>query len=755
MAYFATLFLILVLVLLMSMVGRRVCDLASFRLAPVYRFYFSPLFGLALFVLVFTIHGWVAPFRPASSIAIVAGLVLAALYLEKNRKVLLRYLAAISLFSLLASSAVLFPLLRFDAYNPFNDTFTYLVHGQWLQAHSFSDPLIASGHHPALTQVSIYQRGGHRMGASFMLGWTQSMFGLKWSYYAFPVAVSLPLIAGSLAAGGAVKLIVRRNRLVSVLTAALLATMFNGFAYGAMSGFFPQTFGLAFAVGGATLLAAVVMEATRTGDLKVTSLNCIPAALVFSALILTYNDMLAFVAAGAAVWLSFLLKGTDRKKAVLIVLLVLFAQTALLVNMELVRVVRNFVNVLLGVGGGAHLIGWPVMWSPLEFLAHAFGFKSPLEGLWILGSREVTLAATVVALLAVLSFVAVSVFRRKRVAAFVGMHSAVILLMVAGFVYFRYFGKGHSPVEAGYTFLQFKLAKWAGPFCLVLMGATLAYLHDRARGRYKALVPSLLVAFIAMGTAGNYRFAEAETAGFLKETGYPQSAFSSFLHLRELVGHTGSEEVIYLNMGSEHEKLRQMVAYALYDRKLATDWTGDNYIGGHLPPDQRRLPYKTAAWVMEFADPRSASSMSYPMAGNLLVRKMPEFLVSLASVTGGHQRESDGVNWWNWTPKSLTYSFRTMGNGARLKFTYAPISDGRELKVTIQAKEKHEFTLKMNAGWNDFVSPPIPLGGAPADVSIRLETESEPVRISPADARMAAFAIRNLELVPSEGAPAR
>jgi hypothetical protein len=373
------------------------------------------------------------------------------------------------------------------------------------------------------------------------------------------------------------------------------------------------------------------------------------------------------------------------------------------------------------------------------------------------GTRGLTLAATLLMSVAVLYFVTVAVLRKRKAPAYVAMHFAVFLSMAAGFVYFRYIGKGPTPVEAGigYTFLQFKLAKWASPFCLVLMGATFAYFHGKAKGRYSPLIPSLLVALIALGAAGNYRFAMNETAGFLQETGYRRAGFSALLHLRELANRVPPDDVIYVNFGADHEKLRQMIAYILYDKKLATDWTSDNYIGGHLPPDQRNIPFQKAAWVIDFADPAAAKALADPMAGNLILKRMPRYFATLASATGGHARETDGINWWNWTPDALSYSYRILGKSARLRFMYMSIAEGqKELKIIVKGKDVTELRVKAKDGWNEYTSPPLEVGESP-DLSVRIVSEDKPVRISPTDSRMASFVIKNVELLQEDTAPAK
>ncbi len=89
------------------------------------------------------------------------------------------------------------------------------------------------------------------------------------------------------------------------------------------------------------------------------------------------------------------------------------------------------------------------------------------------------------------------------------------------------------------------------------------------------------------------------------------------------------DQVIYLNLGAVHHKLRQMVAYVLMDRKLAGNYSDDGYILGKLPPDQRAIPFSTAQWVIGYIRAQEGENLQEPRAGNLVLRKRPDYLITL------------------------------------------------------------------------------------------------------------------------------
>jgi hypothetical protein len=745
MLFWTCLGIMLVMISASAVVGISLCNLLPYRLRPAGRFYFSPLLGLTVFIFIATIHGWLAPFKQWSCVAEGLCATGVGFYSIKNKKKLLPYLLIILPYAVVASLTVFFPLLRFDSYNSFNDIFTYLVHGQWLQEHAFSEPAIRSGYYPALTQVALYQSGGMRMGASFFLGWTQAVFGLEWSYYAYSAAVVLPLIAGSLAVGGAIKLMVLKNRWITLLMGCFTATSFNGLTFGASYGFFPQTFGLAFAAGATNLLAGLIKYNKRKYQLKKLIINCMPVALLFGALALCYNDLLLFIGAGLFLFMVITIFTNPAKlKSFMMVMSVLVFQIAILVNVEFVRVLNNFLKAVLGIGLGSQSIGWPIFWKPIEFVNLAFGLRAPVENGWLLGNEYISITVIIIIIAAVVSFVLKNV--RTPAAEYIYINISVLAIFIAGFLYFRYIMLSASAAETGNTFLQFKVSKWASPFCAILLGASIVYYSNRIR-HLKYIMIAILATLVFISSIGNYKLSEIYIRGFCNEIGSKQSAFDTLLKLRRLVADIDKDKVIYLNLGNVHHKLRQMVAYVLNNRKLAGDYTDDAYIMGHLPPDQRIVNFKTASYVLDFQQINNKKNANEIRTGNLILRKKADYQITLASVLGGYGRETDNYNWWYWTEDKLVFKFKILGqiNKLKLKCLYMPISPNRSLKIIISGvKQQIETYLKMENGWNTFVSGPFNVDSE--NITVEFISLEPPRLMSNTDPRHVSFLSGNVEL---------
>ncbi len=749
MLYLGMLLVTLVMMLVVTAVGLRVCDLLPFQLRQVGRAYFSPVLGLAVLILLATLSGWIIPFKPAVCGGVTLVLAGYSLWRERRSSRVVLYFLAVLTFSVVASAPILFPVMRFEAFNPFNDAFTYIEHAQWLQLHPLSQAADGSGHYPAATQVLLYQTHGHRMGASFFLAWVQALFRLDWSYYAYPAAMAVPLTAGSLAVAGAVRFVTRRGKLIPALTAGATATTLNGFVFGSTYGFFPQTFGLALAVGAVALLGASLGLHLRLaplggGQVRTSTVlreagEIVPVSLALGAFAYTYNDLLPFVLLAVGILTAAIaVFHRDRVKPVLGLLAILSVETLLLVNVEALRILNNFLNTMLGVGSGSVRFGWPVLWQPWEFAALTFGLRSSTEGLWLLAFKVPTAIAFAVLLLALL-YALVSRLRTAPRSAVLLLNLSVLGAFTAGFIYFRYRLPGSDPGEVGQTFIQFKLAKWASVFAFVVVGVG-ADFYARRHRMLARVVTVCLSGAIFLGLAANYWSALPLTNDFLEQTGYRRAGFDALLHLRRLAANLPANDVIYMSLGEAHHKLRQMVSYILWDRKLASNYNDDAYIRGHLPMSDRAMPFSDANWVIEFLPPAAAGRVTDARAGNLVVRQRPETLVNLAAATGGYDRESDGKNWWHWTSERLTFRFNVLGSPTkgRFRFLYMPATPNRTLSASVESIGGSSFSVPMQGGWNESVSPVVDI--AEPEVAITFATDQPAAKLR-ADPRSLAFLV--------------
>lgn len=747
MIYLTSIPIIVCLILVVTTLGRRITSFLPSALGDSVGFYIAPVLGLAGLVLVTTVYGWLSPFKTGISLFVSLGLVLLSIKFEKRRAELFRDWLIISAFAIIVTIPILAGVIRFDSFNTFNDTFTYLVHGQWLQEHAFSEAAHGSGYFPAETQIVLYQSAGLRMGASFFLGFVQSLFHLEWSYYAYLATVGFVFSLGSLAIGGIIQQVIPVSRITALALCTLPAFSLNGFVLGAQIGFFPQTFGLTFAAGLACLipgLIAYILSAKPAW--KDQFIYLFPLALCCSAFLITYSDM--FPVVGAGIGLFLLVVGWmhwGEKNRILIAVLIFSAEVMAVVNIEGVRIFRSFLT-LSGVASGAGRIGWLVPWSPMQFVAHSFGMKSIKNDLWF----DTIVSAWVFPLL-LLGIVAilVKILRTKPRNLTVLLLVCINVIFWLAFLKFRYVNAGLEG-EMGYTFLQFKLTKWLAPFNLALLGIAIAWLLVKA-DRYKIFIKSVFLAALATGMIIQIVIALKLTQQFQDETKQKNSSFNVLLDLRSRVANIPIDQVIYMLIPHEHHKLAQMVAYILSDRKLAARYE-DGYLLGSIPEVERDMPVETADWIIQLKSEPTADENPLERVGPFLIHRAPFAFYYLESVTGGYDTEARDNQTSYWVKDAIEYQYHHIGKtpALKVKFQFSLAGNPRTLFLEVNTKTGKRlasFNIPMKGGWSEYESPII--NTSSEDIVVHLSADGVPILLfpSPRHSHETKFIIQNLYVV--------
>jgi hypothetical protein len=124
----------------------------------------------------------------------------------------------------------------------------------------------------------------------------------------------------------------------------------------------------------------------------------------------------------------------------------------------------------------------------------------------------------------------------------------------------------------------------------------------------------------------------------------------------------------------------------------------------------------------------------------------------LDRIQGGYDQESQGVNSWRWTSGKIEYFYKveSKANNAstvRLNFTHLLAGSTRHVRVVITGADKKllgSYEFDMEAGWGNFSSSPFLI--LPGPVSVLIESDGEPIRLSQHDSRIASFLVQNIEL---------
>ncbi|MBN9662468.1 MAG: hypothetical protein J0H49_29985 [Acidobacteria bacterium] len=575
--------LLSVLLLACSFTGRAVFAISrSFR-RPAAALWFSPVTGLAVWIHAATLLGWTAGFpRPASTASMALLLAVSAWLLRRDWRPLFRQFWLLAPATLAGGFGLFCCLLRFQGFNPFNDAFTYLVHARWLQHHAFAEAVTRDLLQPALSQVFLYQAGHHRMGASFLLAWIQSLCGSEWPHEVLPGVVALTLACGGLALSGAVSCATPLRRRFLLVLGLLPGLTLSGITFGSVHGFLPQCFGLAFG------LAAMALAAGRQAWL--------PAALCFSAQVYSYPEALPFTAIGL---LALLLPRAARPTA-----LRTLAAGVLFAAPEWPRLAHSLAYQVSAVAG----VNSP--FSAHEALEHATGFNA---GPWqdrmsLFLQPHLNLLLCIV----VLSVSAWGLSRARRRAVLLPFAATLAVLLLA-WTWFRFGTRNPWDGTLGDPWRQARAATYAAYPAFVLLACGLALLW-RGKPRLRPALGILLAVWLGMGALQHYRLAEPRLLTMQLELSCTTDCWQPLTTLQDTAP-PGSVQL--QGFDEEHLKLRRFLTYILMDHPIAADWSQDDYLGPNLPHTQKAAP-GPADWLLT---PERPLHLQTPMGQSFAVPK--------------------------------------------------------------------------------------------------------------------------------------
>lgn len=746
--FWITLAAVPALMFVATAIGRAWAGLLPARLRASARCYLAPALGLATLTVAATVFGRYAPMgqRALLPLALAA---LAGWALARRRAfgAALRQSLWTGVFALVCGAGILAPLLVYGAFNTDNDTFTYLAHAQWLQQHPFSQSVLPATVTPFATQILLYQKAGFRMGGSYLLALLQSLLQLRWAYAAYPTLLIAAIGSCCLSVGFPLARQLRSMpRTQRLLLLALPAFMLGGLTFGANFGFMPQTLGMALAAGALFMAGPVlgwVAHAHRRAPAVAAA--ALPGGVLLAGATLAYTELSPFV--GCALGASAVLLALRRKawRNVLLHGAVMLGVVALLLNVELLRAYAAL-RAQLGV-----VVGAPVDWHLVGFLAHAFGVHG---GAWdgfqwaASAARSGAVAGGLLLLALVLAPVAFTARPLWRAAIDAALLPVLAILAVFGAatLYFRYGVAAPFPTGTGQSWSQAKLADWAFPFAISLTLFSVA----RLRRRYAAQVGATLVLLFAVGIASTIGVSVSRVAHFMQPYAGIGNMERFYVDLRAAVLATCPPEApVHLALGGNLSKFRQMAALYLHDRALTSDWRDDNYLDW-IDAGRRNQPAAAGGCVVA---PVAAASMAPEarVVGPFQVALAQPGSITLGAVSGAHQRETDGINAWYWVESSARFAVEAgavPGAPATTRLQFEYLTRGPQvltLRVVRRDGSAQQIVLRGNgqamAAFDQQVDA---APGALAELAF--STDGKATVLGPADARLGAWLIRNIRL---------
>ncbi|MBA2710866.1 MAG: hypothetical protein H0U57_09770 [Tatlockia sp.] len=588
---FSSLFSILFLATVIGRIWTRGLPYKS-RVAGL--FYLSPILGLGTLTIIATVVGKILPLGNNLLIPFIVFVLLLYSFLREKQKTLMIYHASlVGLFGIICGLSILAPLYFYGAVNTNNDSFLYLTHSNWLQLHAFNDKISIAEMTPLKTAVAIFQDQGLRMGGSFLLALFQGLFRMSWSYELYPAILIAAISSCCLAIGfplaGMLRSLKRGIRLALLSIPALTV---GGLVWGANNGFFSQTVGLSF---GASLLFFLgplfnwitTSKPTNLAILKAT----LPGIVLLVSVTFAYPELDPFIILGLGFSAFLLALRTHTLKKMIICLVFLFGLSAIILNSELMRVYSA-----LRIEAGA-VVGAPVEWSLLGYIAHIFGVHAGNE----ISALKIGLLFLLFALLIVERRSLWSAIKNGKL-----MPAASVLgIFFLSLLFYRYIVPSPFDKGVGQSWSQFKLSDWAHPCMMLLILAAIAGLQRKVGRVIQNLIVPTIFVYSVVSTVN----LSLNSFHFIMNTNYTgvKNLNQFYLDIRkEVFALCPQKASIYLALQGPQHKFRQMMAYYFFDREVKSDWTDDVYIYPVLLPQNRTQKADIGDCVIE------------PKNGNLL-----------------------------------------------------------------------------------------------------------------------------------------
>lgn len=751
--FWTTIAAVAAILTLATIIGRAWRGVLPYRFRASTRFYLAPALGLASLTIIASLAGRALPLGNSVIVPVlVIALLVWALVRERHINEAFRHAFMVSVFGIVCGASVLGPLFAYGAFNAHNDAFTYLAHGDWLQAHAFGETISAEMVTSLTTQVFVYQQVGLRMGASFLLALLQALLNLRWSYEVYPAVVIAAVAVCCLAIGFPLARALRPiRRGIRLALLALPSFTLGGLVFGANLGFLPQTVGLAF---GATLLFMVGplfrwIVALKPSQLAIRK-AALPGAALFAGAVFAYSELapfllMAFLGSGCILayrfrtWSNVLVYGG-----------VLLGVSILVLNTELMRAFAALR------AQSSVVVGSPVDWSLLGFIAHVFGVHG---GVWDafqwtkpegVGSVSFIFGLLLLGLAVGVVLAGMRGVWRTANSGVLLPAVAVLIIFVSGILYFRYFVPSPFPKGLGQSWSQFKLADWAHPFVMAFVLFAVA----NARARLGKLFNGAVVALFAVGVVSATHMGVARATPLMQYYSGVSDLNQFYLEFRATVFATCPRSApIYLALGGEHHKFRQMAALYLNDREINSDWSDDGYIFPRLPAERRMQELTAGDCVVEPFGQDGVLNQGAVVGPFRVGIFDGHGQIRIVSVSGAYDREGGAQNWWRWVERKVSFKLQPLfipkdASHTKLRFEYG--TRGKQtliLRITRRDGSSQDIMLRNNddatATFEKIIDVP------PTDFTdFSIETDGKATPLGDRDTRMAAWIVRNVNITP-------
>jgi hypothetical protein len=577
----------------------------------------------------------------------------------------------------LAAGAALLPVILYNGYNIFNDTWAYVTVGEWLQKNGFGKPYADDPDYPAYRAVLVYQVPGLRMGATFLLAMTQVVFPAFRTVELFPATVAWALVLNVLGIFLVCRWTLRLPRSLANGAALFAVATIGPLHYSAHNGYYPQLIGTALLL----TIIACLSRALAKSNWRFESAFVL--GLLAAGLLSSYSEMIPIIVilGGGFVMVGLWLAFRTRKVAQFLRFWgAMLAVFLLLGNIEFLRAARA-IPLQMKVVAGGH-----IPWSSLEFWTAAMGidvFRGPNPG--------ASLPKAVAAVLLSVAFVlGMGELLRRRRALMLALAIGLLSSMAA---YFQFVATNPWTGGTGHSWSLLKVVKWSYP---LLVTVQFAGIHSIIRflPRKEILIAVASLLGLIWISPDHVKIAEQDATPLRQFV----DSDEPFVRIRVINRFIKMKSIrrIYLLHEPPGVFPRVYTPYFLKHIAFKNDW-GDSWLS-HPNDSGRSFAIDPQTSFLHLGPlPFDAADQRVP-GGWSLVNPRRSFILNIDNPNYGLQANETGRFFWLGQVKTRMYVFAPHEGDYRLSFRATtgpglPETSDRRIKITGPGRDDYDLQL--------------------------------------------------------------
>jgi hypothetical protein len=587
---------------------------------------FSPVLGFIWLIVSSTWLSYLGLSAEQYSIYLLSVTILVSFYfLYKNRANLKeqfeKYNFLVVFFSLISGLIILLPYIKFNAFYPYIDGYTYISIADFLLKHGYFDSADQYQYHPWLTQMKLYQGTGLRIGAQVFLAFMTSIFSQKMSINLFipvsAVSQSILVLITWLFCSYGLK-IPNKYSLVAILFVSLHVGMPIG---NLINGFFPQHFGMIV-----FMFPFIYLYRISDYDDKISKFKIIlSSSLAVACLVMSYSELLPFfVISFLCVNLYYLLFTSYKlvvfKHLVLVgIISIIFSNIALYYSLRALPIQLEAV------------VGWDIKQTVWQYILQLTSMLPLFYNLSSLnGSLLIKSLANITALFIIITmFRGIFLNKRSEGKKMLFATSIIFVLVIFYFLFFK--RNPWNPQETGQNWSVMKAIQYS----FFLIPPLVAFGVEGLKKYSKLLMVIIFGFFIVLSINNNYKYALEMTQPMRYYTGNDKTPLKEYWKLKDVI--ENEKRPIYISVPDSQNNHRRMISYFLQEKELISNWNSDGYYHWKLEVPQRN----DAVYLIYNPDAKGNS-----IANMKLVKD------SLELITEGmyDPEENEYKNKWTWSP---------------------------------------------------------------------------------------------------------